>query len=160
MMDEGQALLREESIKDGLLKKFAFLEEKIFVKRARRLDCAVMHEDFSKVFEYLTKDAGFVVLCAMTGLDEGEFLSVIYHIAREDGTILNLKASVAKASPIIESISDNFPAADVYERELVDLFGFKVYGLKEGKRYPLPDDWPADDHPLRKDWKPKDKVTL
>ena len=48
---------------------------------------------------------------------------------------------------------DRFPAAEIYERELIDLLGAKVAGLPEGKRYPLPDDWPAGEYPLRKDWK-------
>jgi Ni,Fe-hydrogenase III component G len=29
-----------------------------------------------------------------------------------------------------------------------------VEGLPAGNRYPLTDDWPADQFPLRKDWKP------
>jgi membrane-bound hydrogenase subunit beta len=28
--------------------------------------------------------------------------------------------------------------------------------LPEGFRYPLPDDWPANQYPLRKDWSPED----
>ena len=46
-----------------------------------------------------------------------------------------------------------FPGAEPYERELADMFGIKIDGLKPGRRYPLPDDFPADQHPLRKDWK-------
>ena len=47
-----------------------------------------------------------------------------------------------------------YAGAQVYERELVDLFGAQVEGLPPGNRYPLTDDWPTDEHPLRKDWKP------
>ena len=50
-------------------------------------------------------------------------------------------------------MSDRFPAAHIYERELVDLLGAKVEGLPPGNRYPLPDDWPEVQYPLRKDWK-------
>ena len=35
----------------------------------------------------------------------------------------------------------------------MDLLGIKVNGLAEGQRYPLPEDWPKGDYPLRKDWK-------
>ena len=48
---------------------------------------------------------------------------------------------------------DTFPGAELYERELVDMFGISVEGLPAGNRYPLPDDWPQGQHPLRKDWK-------
>jgi Ni,Fe-hydrogenase III component G len=47
-----------------------------------------------------------------------------------------------------------FVGAEIYERELVDLLGVKVEGLPSGNRYPLMDDWPKDQFPLRKDWKP------
>jgi Ni,Fe-hydrogenase III component G len=95
------------------------------------------------------------VLCAITGLDEGQNLSVVYHLAKDDGTVLNLKTSVDKNNPVIRTITDSFSSAEVYERELVDLLGFKVEGLSKGNRYPLTDDWPKDEYPLRKDWKPK-----
>jgi Ni,Fe-hydrogenase III component G len=35
----------------------------------------------------------------------------------------------------------------------VDLLGIKVNGLASGHRYPLPDNWPKGEYPLRKDWK-------
>jgi Ni,Fe-hydrogenase III component G len=36
----------------------------------------------------------------------------------------------------------------------MDLLGIKVEGLPEGRRYPLPDNWPQGQYPLRKDWDP------
>ena len=69
--------------------------------------------------------------------------------------ILNLKTGVPKENPVLKTIIGYFRGAEIYERELVDLLGVKVEGLPEGKRYPLPDDWPLDQHPLRKDWKAK-----
>jgi Ni,Fe-hydrogenase III component G len=130
-------------------------EESVAVLRARRISCQVEYSRFAEAFGILTKDLKFNSLCAITGLDEADKLSVIYHIAREDGTVLNLKTSVDKADPVLRSVTEVFPSADVYERELVDLLGFKVEGLLKGNRYPLTDDWPLDEHPLRKDWKPK-----
>ncbi|MDD5432403.1 MAG: NADH-quinone oxidoreductase subunit C, partial [Candidatus Omnitrophica bacterium] len=53
-----------------------------------------------------------------------------------------------------KSVISYFPGAEIYEREVVDLFGAKVEGLPPGNRYPLTDDWPTDQFPLRKDWKP------
>jgi len=58
---------------------------------------------------------------------------------------------------VIKTITDIFPPADIYERELEDLLGAKVDGLGDGKRYPLPDDWPKGEYPLRKDWKAANK---
>jgi len=79
---------------------------------------------------------------------------VIYHLARPSGVVLNLMTALPKENPVLQSITARFPAAAAYERELVDLLGFQVLGLPEGPRYPLPDNWPAGQHPLLKDWKP------
>jgi membrane-bound hydrogenase subunit beta len=65
-----------------------------------------------------------------------------------------MKTAVPKANPVIKTVTDVFPAATLYERELMDLLGAKVDGLPAGRRYPLPEDWPVDQFPLRKDWKP------
>jgi Ni,Fe-hydrogenase III component G len=35
----------------------------------------------------------------------------------------------------------------------MDLLGVRIEGLPAGKRYPLTDDWPANEFPLRKNWK-------
>ena len=69
--------------------------------------------------------------------------------------MLNLKLAVPKAKPVIKTVSGLFPGCVIYERELVDLLGAEVEGLPPGERYPLPDNWPAGQYPLRKDWKPE-----
>jgi Ni,Fe-hydrogenase III component G len=94
-------------------------------------------------------------LCTITGLDEAEELAFIYHLTGDSNIVVNLKTRVRKASPVIKTVTHYFPGADIYERELEDLFGAKVEGLPAGNRYPLTDDWPKDEYPLRKDWKPK-----
>ena len=144
----------EEDIKQGLVKNFSFLESKILVQRPRRLLLDVDLGRFEEVFEYLTKGLKFGHLIAITGLDEQDKLSFIYHMAQDAGIMVNIKTSVPKSNPVIKTISKRFPTADVYERELVDLFGAQVEGLPEGNRYPLVDDWPKGQFPLRKDWKP------
>ncbi|MGA2091174.1 MAG: NADH-quinone oxidoreductase subunit C [Endomicrobiales bacterium] len=146
----------EQDIQQSLIQQFPFLEGNVIVKRARRISVTVAYEKFRSVFDFLTEKSDFCILCTITGLDEGEHLSFIYHLARENGIILDLKTSVPKTNPVIQTVYDRFPAADIYERELVDLLGTQVEGLKPGRRYPLPDTWPLDEHPLRKDWKTKE----
>ena len=97
--------------------------------------------------------AKFPFLCTITGLDNGATLGAMYHLARESGVMLNLSVNVPKENPVLQTVSGYFPAADAYEREMNDLLGTDVQGLPPGNRYPLPDDWPKDQHPLRKDWK-------
>jgi len=151
-------MTREEEIRNELIKKFPFLEGKVTVRRARRIFAEVPLKNFNELFEYAMNDLFFVILCAITGLDEGATLGFIYHVAREDGIILNIKVSVDRNDPVIKTITGYFPGADIYEREVMDLLGAKVQGLPAGNRYPLSDDWPAGEYPLRKDWKKKEEV--
>ena len=130
-----------------------FLKDKVRIQRARRLFAEVPMEKFAEIFDYAVKKMRFQILCTITGVDLGASLGLIYHLARESGVMLNLVTSVPKERPVLQTVTGYFPAAEAYERELADLFGFQVQGLPEGPRYPLPDDWPGGQFPLRKDWK-------
>jgi len=143
----------EEKIQQDLLKNFPYLENKIKIQRARRIFAEVPLENFFAVFDYAVKNLGVSMLSALTGLDEGENLSFIYHLAFSNGIVLNLKTSVAKNVPVLKTVTGYFSSAEIYERELEDLLGVKVNGLNKGKRYPLPDNWPQGQYPLRKGWK-------
>ncbi|MCX5678168.1 MAG: NADH-quinone oxidoreductase subunit C [Candidatus Omnitrophica bacterium] len=148
-------MTKEENIVQELLKKFPFLKDKAKVQRVRRVVAETPAEGFEEVFVYAKEDLKFSILCTITGLDEGQALGFIYHMARTDGITFSLKFSVPKDKPVIKSVFKYFPNSDIYEREVMDLLGAEVEGLTKGNRYPLPDDWPKDEHPLRKDWKPK-----
>ena len=143
----------EAEIQSQLLQKFAFLEGKVRVARARRVFAEAPADKVGEVFAHATGAMGFTILCTITGLDLGENLGVIYHLARPSGEVLNLSTAVPKTQPVLQTVSGQFPAADCYERELVDLLGFQVRGLPAGNRYPLPDGWPAGQYPLRKERK-------
>ena len=143
---------QEEAIKENLIKKFSFLDGAVNIARPRRISAVVDLDNFMAVFAYLAKELQFGHLCTITGLDEQENLSFIYHLAADSGIVVNLKTSAPKANPLIKTVSGYFAGAESYERELVDLFGAKVEGLPKGNRYPLADDWPKDQFPLRKDW--------
>jgi Ni,Fe-hydrogenase III component G len=144
----------EENIKQGLVDRFSFLEGRISLPRPRRLSCEVDYGNFPAVFDFAVKELQFCHLCTITGLDEQDKLSFIYHLGKDSGVVLSIKTSVSKENPVLKTVTDYFLSADIYERELRDLFGAKVEGLPAGNRYPLTDDWPADQFPLRKDWKP------
>jgi membrane-bound hydrogenase subunit beta len=146
-------MTEEENIQFELLKKFDCLTEKVRIQRVRRLYVHTPAERLPEVFDYVVKTMKFSILAAITGLDEGATLGLIYHLARENGIVLNLSTSVPKEKPVLKTVTSYFPAADVYEREVTDLLGFQIEGLPPGSRYPLTDDWPAGQFPLRKDWK-------
>ena len=143
----------EESIQSELTAAFPFLSDQVRIQRVRRIVAQVPLEKFAEVFDHAVKKMGFSILCTITGLDQGGTLGFIYHLARESGVMLNLFVSAPKERPVLATVTGTFPAAEKYEQELVDLLGAQVQGLPEGVRYPLPDDWPAGQYPLRKDWK-------
>jgi Ni,Fe-hydrogenase III component G len=145
-----------EQIKKELIAKFPWLEASSRASRVRRLWVEVAdYAKFDEVFNFLVKNLKFEVLCTITGLDDGASLSALYHLGDLAGVVCSLKASVPREQPVLRSVTPVFPNAEIYERELVDLLGFQVDGLREGNRYPLPDGWPKGQFPLRKDWKPE-----
>lgn len=145
---------KEEDIRADLTSKFSYLEGKIIIPRPKRIFLELSPDNLAPVLSYAAEKLEFPHLCTITGLDEQDKLSFIYHLAQDRGILLNIKISVPRDNPVLKTITPYFPGAEIYERELVDLFGAKVVGLPEGNRYPLTDDWPAGQFPLRKDWKP------
>ena len=92
-------------IKQGLESQFDHLKGKVVITRPRRIFMEVDRGHFAKVFEYIVTKQAFAHLCTITGLDEGEVLSFIYHLAHTGGIILNVKVSVPKNNPVIETIT-------------------------------------------------------
>jgi membrane-bound hydrogenase subunit beta len=147
-------LEKETAIQQAFASRFPHLADKFAITRVRRIFIDIQPNDFDKVFAFAVKESGAIILCSITGLDEGETLCAIYNLACENGIMINIKTHVPKQTPVLNTIIGTFPNADIYERELVDILGFSVNGLPEGKRYPLPDSWPAGQYPLRKDFDP------
>jgi Ni,Fe-hydrogenase III component G len=145
-------------IQQALESRFDFLAGKIASPRARRVSVEVPADRLRAVLEFSISTLGIDWMAAITGLDEKESLSAIYHASGAHGVVVNFKISVPKERPVIRSVTDLFPACANYERELDDLLGFVVEGLPPGKRYPLDDTWPKDQKPLRKDWKKPDRA--
>ncbi len=146
---------REDTLKDDLLATFPALADRVSVARTRRLWVEVTREEFPAVLDHLKDRHGFDYCCTITGIDLGEELAFVYHLADWHGVVVNLRQRAPRSDPSIRSITPRFPGVIFYERELVDLFGAKVEGLPPGDRYPLRDDWPEGQYPLRKDWKPE-----
>ncbi|MCX6091865.1 MAG: NADH-quinone oxidoreductase subunit C [Candidatus Bipolaricaulota bacterium] len=144
-----------ETVVQELVARFPALEGHVTVQRDR-VWVDVDRKTFAPVFEHLAKHLGFSNLLMITGLDVGTDLEFIYHLARSRGGIANVKVHCPKGESQ-HTITGIFPGGGIYERELVDLLGAKIDGLPEGSRYPLPDNWPKDEHPLLKDWKPREK---
>jgi Ni,Fe-hydrogenase III large subunit len=91
-----------------------------------------------------------VGLSAITSLDLGDKIGLIYHI-RVEGSLINIETAISKSEAKIDSIVDLIPGANFHEREVFDLMGVIFAGHPSLKRLLLPEDWPENLFPLRKD---------
>ncbi len=79
-------------------------------------------------------------------------IEILYHFCRK-AAIVTLRVSVRYSFPVIPTICGILPAATLYERELIEMFGVQVVGTPNKDRLLLPDDWPDGVYPLRKSFK-------
>ena len=81
----------------------------------------------------------------------GKFLVAHNFAFDKDHLLCSVLAHVPPDDPRIDSISGIVPAASWAEREMRDLIGIEPIGHRYPKRLVLPDGWPENHHPLRKD---------
>jgi NADH-quinone oxidoreductase subunit C len=94
-------------------------------------------------------DAG-CFLESFTAVDLVESFDLVYHFASFDElcrTVVHVPLGKKKG---MYTISQIYPGADWYEREVFDLFGIHFFNHPNLKRLLLPED--ADFHPLLKDF--------
>jgi len=137
----------KETFKDSILETKIPREHRMFVN--------VPLAKVKEVISYLKENYGFTHITAITALDVGEDIEVIYHLFSQ-GVSLNLRTSTPEANPVIDTVTDILPGATLYEREAQDLIGLKVKNHPDPRRLILPDDWPEGVYPLRKEYSPKE----
>ena len=118
----------------------------IYVERSSlREACALLRDDPACLFNFLAD-----VTCVDRYPSEPRF-EVIYHllsISKKDR--VRLKVRLDGSSPVVESVTSVWPAANYFEREVFDLFGVRFTGHPYLRRLLMPEDW--EGHPLRKDY--------
>ena len=83
------------------------------------------------------------------GQPDGDF-TIVYHLLSYDRNAdVRLKVSLKGERPSIQTVTDLWPSANWYEREVWDMFGIGVEGHPNLRRILLPPTWQG--HPLRKD---------
>jgi len=77
-----------------------------------------------------------------------DYTLVYQLLAFEPASRVRLKVDLKGEEPVPESITDLWPSADWYEREVFDMFGIRFAGHPRLRRLLMPHDW--EGHPLRK----------
>jgi NADH-quinone oxidoreductase subunit C len=140
-------------LKDNLKKALAPLGlEKVadgdYAKTGYHLEVAAEPNQMGEVAQAML-DAG-CYLESFTAVDFPEAFDLVYHFANFDElcrTAVHVPLGKKKG---MYTISQIYPGADWYEREVFDLFGIHFFDHPNLKRLLLPED--ADIHPLLKDF--------
>jgi Ni,Fe-hydrogenase III component G len=92
-------------------------------------------------------------LATITGLDEGPEagrIEVLYHFCTGEA-VVTLRVRLPRENPAVPTLSEIIPSAEVFERELAEMLGVTIRGLRHPDHLYLPEDWPDGVFPLRKD---------
>jgi NADH:ubiquinone oxidoreductase subunit C len=93
-------------------------------------------------------------LAAITGMDlgpeKGE-LELLYHFC-PGPAVITLRVRLPREDAQVDSLTAIIPSAEASERELAEMFGVRIEGLRAPEHLYLPDDWPDRTYPLRKDF--------
>ena len=141
----------------------AFLGEKaleVTNPAPRRVFLKIAPADLTASVTFLKEQLGFAYLATISGVDDKEDFEILYHFANHDSCV-NIRTRVPKVDPRVDSITPVIPGAILYEREIQEMFGLVVERIPDPRRLVLPDDWPAENYPLRKDWtftRPEERI--
>jgi NADH-quinone oxidoreductase subunit C len=72
---------------------------------------------------------------------------IVSHTLKER---IRLRVLLQEGEPSVDTITDVWPSANYYEREVFDLFGVRFDGHPNLRRIMMPEEWKG--HPLRKDY--------
>lgn len=121
-----------------------------------RLDVIVEAADLPQAVAALRGEQPWGYLSAITGMDSGAEtgeLEVLYHFC-SGPHITTLRVHTPRSEAQVPSICGVITSASLYERELSEMFGITITGTPNPARLFLPDDWPSNTYPLRKDFTP------
>ncbi len=122
----------------------------------------VRPERVHDVCRYLTDeiDRPYQMLYDLTAIDErvrklregqpdSDFTVVYQLLSFDRNEDIRLKVPLPESSPLVSTVTDLWPNANWYEREVWDMFGVKFDGHPHLTRMLMPQSWKG--HPLRKD---------
>jgi NADH-quinone oxidoreductase subunit C/D len=155
-------MIAEQTVLDELEKKF---DASIIRRQSTRDGIPTLwtsRENAPAILRYLKREArqAYRMLYDLTAIDErnrvhrdGEPASdftVVYHLLSFDrNEYVRVKVPLSSDDLRLRTITDTWPSANWYEREIWDMFGIQVDGHPHLARILMPKWWVG--HPLRKD---------
>jgi Ni,Fe-hydrogenase III component G len=133
-----------KEILEEISKKFPEVSIKIY--SPRRIYIRISGEKVYDFAKFLFEEKGYRLSIA-TGIDTREGMEIIYHFSYD-----NIKTLIPKDDLKIKSLADFLPAANWIEREMHELLGIDFIGHPNLKPLLTAETWPADLHPLRRDY--------
>ncbi len=118
---------------------------------------------FRELLRYLKTGASprYPMLYDLTAIDErmrtlrgsqppSDFTMVYTLLSFDRADFFRVKVALLGETPSLPTITDLWPMANWYEREVWDMFGIRFDGHSDLRRIIMPYDW--EGHPLRKDY--------
>lgn len=117
----------------------------------------VQHIEVNEYHDHIKSllEEGYEMMMDLTAVDwfrkkEPRFEVVVNLLSLSKNIRKTIKVQVPDENLTIPSITDIYPGANFYEREVFDMFGIVFENHPELTRILMPDDWIG--HPLRKDY--------
>jgi NADH-quinone oxidoreductase subunit C len=122
--------------------------------RANRIRVRTTSDNVREAIQRVNRVLPCDRLISISTVDTADAIELHYHLIGQHRTIVTVTVELPRDKPEIQTVSDLLPPAGLYERQIHDLFGVVFRGHPGLTQLVLNDDWPPDEHPLRKDWKP------
>ncbi len=122
-------------------------------KQPRRIFIQIVPEKIEEVILYMQEKHDMWQFSTLSGRDTGDDLQAVFHFFLTEKKIgISFRINVPRSKPEYPSITHLVPGAEFVENELRELFGVVPVGHPNVRRIELPENWPKDEFPLRKDW--------
>ncbi|MDA9859829.1 NADH-quinone oxidoreductase subunit C [Candidatus Actinomarina sp.] len=120
------------------------------MNEVQQIEVNEYHDHIKSLFE-----EGYEMMMDLTAVDwfrkkEPRFEVVVNLLSLSKNIRKTIKVQVPDENLTISSITDIYPGANFYEREVFDMFGIVFENHPDLTRILMPDDWIG--HPLRKDY--------
>ncbi|MDB3981235.1 NADH-quinone oxidoreductase subunit C [Acidimicrobiia bacterium] len=120
------------------------------MNEVQQIEVNEYHDHIKSLFE-----EGYEMMIDLTAVDwfrkkEPRFEVVVNLLSLSKNIRKTIKVQVPDENLTILSITDIYPGANFYEREVFDMFGIVFENHPDLTRILMPDDWIG--HPLRKDY--------